>query len=36
VDACLQAEQVKFGIYRGVSDNPCPFWSMDNAFAEFR
>lgn len=33
VDACLRAEQVRFGIYYGVSDNPYRFWSLDNARA---
>ena len=34
VDACLQAEQISFGIYYGVSDNPYRFWSLDNARAD--
>ncbi len=34
VDACLRAEQVPFGIYYGVSDNPYRFWTLDNAKAE--
>lgn len=34
VDACLQAEHVRFGIYYGVSDNPYRFWSLDNARAD--
>lgn len=34
VDACLRAEQVRFGIYYGVSDNPYRFFSLDNARAD--
>jgi len=34
VDACLRAEQIRFGIYYGVSDVPFRFWSLDNAFAD--
>lgn len=34
VDACLRAEQVRFGVYYGVSDNPYRFWSLDNARAD--
>jgi nucleoside-diphosphate-sugar epimerase len=34
VDACLRAEQIRFGIYYGVSDNPYRFWSLDNARAD--
>lgn len=34
VDACLRAEQIDFGIYYGVSDNPYRFWTLDNAKAE--
>jgi nucleoside-diphosphate-sugar epimerase len=34
VDACLSAEQIRFGIYYGVSDNPYRFWSLDNARAD--
>lgn len=34
VDACLRAEQVRFGIYYGVSDNPYRFWSLDKARAD--
>ena len=34
VDACLRAEQIDFGIYYGVSDNPYRFWSLDNARAD--
>lgn len=34
VDACLRAEQVRFGIYFGVSDNPYRFWSIENARAD--
>lgn len=34
IDACLRAEQIRFGIYYGVSDNPYRFWSLDNARAD--
>lgn len=34
IDACLRAEQIRFGIYYGVSDNPTRFWSLDNARAD--
>lgn len=34
VDACLRAEQIRFGIYYGVSDNPYRFWTLDNAKAD--
>jgi len=34
VDACLRAEQINFGIYYGVSDNPYRFWTLDNARAD--
>jgi nucleoside-diphosphate-sugar epimerase len=34
VDACLRAEQIDFGIYYGVSDNPYRFWTLDNAKAD--
>jgi nucleoside-diphosphate-sugar epimerase len=34
VDACLQAEQINFGIYYGVSDNPYRFWTLDSARAD--
>ncbi|HEY7293439.1 MAG TPA: NAD(P)-dependent oxidoreductase [Dehalococcoidia bacterium] len=34
VDACLCAEQIRFGIYYAVSDVPYRFWSLDNAFAD--
>lgn len=34
VDACLRAEQITFGVYYGVSDNPYRFWTLDNAKAD--
>lgn len=34
IDACLRAEQIRFGIYYAVSDVPYRFWSLDNAFAD--
>jgi NAD+ dependent glucose-6-phosphate dehydrogenase len=33
VVACLEAEDVRFGIFYGVSDNPYRFWDLDHARA---
>lgn len=34
VVACLRAEQIRFGIYYGVSDNPYRFFSLDRGRAD--
>ena len=31
VTACLEAQDVRFGIFYGVSDNPYRFWDLDHA-----
>ena len=31
ISACLDAEDVHFGIFYGVSDNPYRFWDLDHA-----
>lgn len=33
IAACLEAEDVKFGIFYAVSDDPFRFWSIENARA---
>lgn len=34
VIACLEAEDVRFGIYYGVSNNPYRFWDLEHARVE--
>ena len=33
IAACLEAEDVKFDVFYGVSDNPYRFWSLEHAHA---
>jgi nucleoside-diphosphate-sugar epimerase len=34
IGRCLDADQIRFGVYYGISDNPRQFWSLANAREE--